>query len=61
MKGKFESDNTNSIFVTMEYMNYKKLHKMLKYLSSFSSKWGLSQGDMLMPQPDTGPVDTFTQ
>ena len=30
-------------------------------LSGFSSKLGLSQGDMLMPQPETDPEDKFTQ
>ena len=61
MYRKFESDNKNSIFVMMEYVNYGKLQKNAINWKGFSLKWGLSQGDMLMPQPDTDPEDKLTQ
>ena len=61
MYKKYESDNTNITIAMMEYVNYGQLQKVLNNMSGFSSKWGLSQGDRLMPQPDTDPVDTFTQ
>ena len=44
MNRKFEGDNSNSIFVGMEYMNYRQLQKMPENLSGFSSKRGLSTG-----------------
>ena len=57
----YESDNTDIKIVMMEYVNYGQLQKVPNNMSGFSSKWGLSQEDMLMPQLDTDPVDTFTQ
>ena len=61
MYRKYESDNTNSISVMMEYVHYGQLQNVPNNLNGFSSKWGLLQGDMLVPQLETDPVDTFTQ
>ena len=61
MYKKYESDNTDIKIVMIEYVNYGQLQKMPHNMSGFSSKWRLSQGDKLMPQPDTDPVDTVTQ